>query len=236
MRKLKIGFAILLVIVIAAGAYYFYKQSQKSQQLLKDPTAAQQQEVKDVTSKVSKLMELPQGEDPSIVTVLDKEKLKDQVFFAKVENGDKVLIYTNAGQAILYRPSINKIINIAPINLGQPQATGIKMAVYNGTGTAGLITTFIGNIGKTTPNITIVDAANAAKSDYARSVVIDLTGKNTAIAKELAGLIGGDVSVLPAGETAPSADSGSDILVILGKNYAVPSPPAVPSPVATPQQ
>jgi len=68
-------------------------------------------------------MELPKDEEPTIATVLDKEKLKDQLFFAKAENGDKVIIYSKNQKAILYRPSINKIIDVAPISIAPPQVT-----------------------------------------------------------------------------------------------------------------
>jgi hypothetical protein len=96
---------------------------------LKNPTAAQTAEVKAVTAEVGKIMELPTGEDPSIATVLDKTKLTDQPFFVKAQNGDKVLIYTKSGEAILYRPSTNHIVNVSPINLGTPAPSPVASPV-----------------------------------------------------------------------------------------------------------
>lgn len=225
-------FAVILVLAGSAGTYFFYTKYQKTQKLLKDPTAIQQAEIKDVTAKVSKLMDLPQGEDPSVATVLDKEKLKDQPFFARTENGDKVIIYTKAGQAILYRPSTNRIISVAPINLGET-ATTIKVAAYNGTGISGLTTKFAADVVKLVSNLTVAVKANAARSDYEKSLVVDLTGQKADLAKQMASLIGGDVSTLPDGETKPS-DLSIDLLIILGKNYA--SPAVAPSPLPSPEQ
>lgn len=67
---------------------------------------------------VGKLAQLPVDEKPTVATVMDATKLKGQAFFAKAANGDKVLIFTQAQKAYLYRPSTNKIIEIAPFNLG----------------------------------------------------------------------------------------------------------------------
>lgn len=76
-------------------------------------------------------MELPKEETPTIATISDKEKLKGQVFFDAAENGDVLFAYTTAMKAILYRPSTNKIINVAPIaiNPGQDLTPGTKKAV-----------------------------------------------------------------------------------------------------------
>ena len=66
-------------------------------------------------------MELPQDEVPTVATISDKEKLAGQTFFARAENGDILFAYTTAMEAILYRPSTNKIINVAPISINQSQ-------------------------------------------------------------------------------------------------------------------
>ncbi len=85
-----------------------------------DPQGVAKQETRDLVAAVSKLIVLPDGEDPTVATVSEPNKLKSQAFFAKAQKGDKVLIYTNAKKAILYNPETNKIIEVAPINIGNP--------------------------------------------------------------------------------------------------------------------
>jgi hypothetical protein len=53
--------------------------------------------------------------------------------------GDKVLIYSRAQKAILYSPSKNKIIEVAPINLTAPTtATPVPLATTTQTQTTNL--------------------------------------------------------------------------------------------------
>lgn len=111
----------ILVLVLAAGAAwvaYDYSQVRKENKRLSNPSEAAKLATTQLVEDVGKLVQLPAGETPTIATVSDASKLKNQAFFAKAENGDKVLIYTQAKRAILYRPSTNKVIEIAPINLG----------------------------------------------------------------------------------------------------------------------
>lgn len=117
-RKLLIILIILIVIgLLGYGlAYYFYQQYKS----LKSPEEQLKKETAEVVAAVSELMYLPEGETPTLATVLDKEKLKDQPFFKNAENGDKVLIFTREMKAILYRPSTNKIIEVMPISMSQP--------------------------------------------------------------------------------------------------------------------
>jgi flagellar basal body-associated protein FliL len=104
----------LLVIFCIAGMIFFYNEYQE---LKNNPTAAVKQETVILVEDVNKLMVLPKGEDPTVATVTDKDKLSSQTFFKDAQNGDKLLAYTIAQKAILYRPSIKKIINIAPFSL-----------------------------------------------------------------------------------------------------------------------
>lgn len=112
---------VILLVAIAPG-YYFYVQYQKTQKMLENPTEAAKEEIADIVSKVGAIILLPKDEDPTLATVSDKSKLSGQSFFANAENGDKVLIFTKSKKAYLFRPSINKVIDVAPVNIGS-QAT-----------------------------------------------------------------------------------------------------------------
>lgn len=107
----------LLVVAAAGAAVYFYQQLSELKQ---DPQKVAQEEVQSVVEKVSKIMVLPEGEQPTLATVAAPERLKDQPFFAKAKVGDKVLLYASARKAILYDPVANKIVEVAPINIGNP--------------------------------------------------------------------------------------------------------------------
>lgn len=107
--------ALFLVTVIAA--LYLYRELSVLKQ---DPQRAAQEEAAMLTEKVGHHMVLPENEQPTIATVTDPEKLKDQPFFANAKIGSKVLIYTNAKKAILFDEENDKILEVAPLNIGNP--------------------------------------------------------------------------------------------------------------------
>lgn len=112
------GVIILLFLIAAGTAGYFWWQYDT---LKKNPQKLAEKEIKVLIERVSKLIVLPEGETPTVATVTDPERLKSQAFFANAKTGDKVLIYTNAKKAILYDPVANKIVEVAPVNIGTPE-------------------------------------------------------------------------------------------------------------------
>jgi hypothetical protein len=132
-KFLQIALWIIVIAALFFGSFYYiqYKSAQKEIQTIKTNSntiqktaAAQTQELID---KVGKLMELPK-ETPTIAVIVDASKLKNQPFFANGKNGDKILIYTAAGKAILYRESLNKIVDIAPVSIGTSSASASQSA------------------------------------------------------------------------------------------------------------
>ena len=75
-----------------------------------------------IYQKVAALTQLPQG-TPQFATVNDVSKLQGQDFFAKAANGDVLLIYSETGQAILYRESSNEIISVGTVASNQTATT-----------------------------------------------------------------------------------------------------------------
>ena len=108
----------ILLLVSSGTAFYFY---QKSQTLNPQKASIENEEdAEKLIAKVNRLIVMPSEDVPSIATVSDLEKLKGQAFFAKAKVGDKVLIYSQAQKAILYRESEDRIIEIAPIISNAP--------------------------------------------------------------------------------------------------------------------
>lgn len=117
-RKISISPSTLILmglLIVAVGvAGYFYYQSKHAAQI------ADSKEIEDLTKTIGQFLELPEGETPTLATVTDREKLADQTFFLKAENSHKVLIYSQSGKAILYRPSTKKIVDMTSVNVNQP--------------------------------------------------------------------------------------------------------------------
>jgi len=117
---------LILVLALAGLGYYAWHTGQqrdlaqqKYDALYANPQAAVQKQTDDLLAAVGALMKLPSGEVPTIANVSDAAQARQQsAFFNDAQNGDKVLMYVKAGEAILYRPSTNKIILVAPLTTG----------------------------------------------------------------------------------------------------------------------
>jgi len=110
--------AIVIVVVALGFLGIRYYQQQKEIKRLSNPEAAAQQEQQKIVNKLKGTIELPANETPIMASVNDATKLKSQSsIFASAQNGDKVLIYSQAKLTILYRPSTGKAIAVVPVNI-----------------------------------------------------------------------------------------------------------------------
>lgn len=117
-RQVLVRLVIIALVALSGFMVYKYVHSQNDVKRLSNPQESAREEVRQLTAKVGRLVEIPPNETPTIATVDDVAKLKDQAFYAKAQNGDKVLIFNQAKRAFLYRPSTDKVIELAPINIG----------------------------------------------------------------------------------------------------------------------
>lgn len=101
---------------VATGFALYYRQQVASIAIAGNPQNSTADETARLVTAIGKLYALPTGEEPTIATVSDPAKLKDQPFFANAQKGDKVLVYAKAQKAILYRPITNRIIEVAPLS------------------------------------------------------------------------------------------------------------------------
>ena len=215
-----------IVILLLVTGYFFIKY-QESQKLLNNPAALAEREVANIVTQVGKIIDLPSGENPQVLTVSDKSKLKGQTFFSKSQNGDKVLLYEKNRKAILFRPSTGKIIEIStiassvqttpsvsPTTSAGPSPTNkpkIKLAIFNGTKVSGLASTTEKKLSSSYPEVEVTQTGNANES-YTKTIIVDVTGKHDDFIKRLSSFLSATKSTMPQSESKSEAD----ILVILG--------------------
>lgn len=112
MKKDKVTWlvAIIVVVVIAFGLVMggLYKNQMASKQ--KKRAAGE----KAVVDKIAKLLRLP-NETPIFMTVYNEKDFQNNDLFRVVKTGDKILVFLNAKQAIIYRPSTNQVIEVLPV-------------------------------------------------------------------------------------------------------------------------
>lgn len=178
-------------------------------------------EMQQIVSKVGKLLLLPSDEEPTLATVKDKNQLVKQPIFAKAENNDKILVYAKNQKVIVYRPSLNKIVDAGPLILdkqGSPYVTS-KIAILNGSGKEEPLAKLTATVVADFPNATIVQK-DVAPRTFPKTIVIDVTGKNGTMNEQIADTLGVTAGQLPLGVSA----SNADFLIIIGQDYQVANP------------
>lgn len=115
---------IFLLMLALLPSIYFYNKYQAVQKTLQKQKQLNLDDREKLIVQVGKLIELPK-EEATVAVVSDKDKLINQSFFQNAKNGDRVLIFTKAKKAILYRPSINKIIEVTQINLEDSSSASV---------------------------------------------------------------------------------------------------------------
>ncbi len=104
----RIAVAAVVVIILVVSLVIVMSKDDKK------PTEVQKQdETQQIVGVIDQFMILPTDETPTLLNVSEVEKLQSQSFFKSAQNGDRILLYAKAGKAILYRPSVKKIVEVA---------------------------------------------------------------------------------------------------------------------------
>lgn len=230
-RRKKFVYGLLaflaLSVIIAVIVQNFSLRSQVRNLEGKLAVSGQEQtadETGQIIEAVGRLIILPAGEQPAIATVSDTQKLAGQQFFANAKVGDKVLIYTQSKKAILFRPSENRLIEIAPISAGsenattapvsgsEPVARVYNLEIRNASGKPGAAAAMAEKF-KNLPQFSVAKIGNASsvRPDTSVTASVSLTDAAESLIKEI--IPQAEMQApLPEGEPPSLAD----ILIILG--------------------
>jgi hypothetical protein len=183
-------------------------------------------QVQEFLDKLQSIALVPLDEAPTLATIVDISKLREEAFFKNAEIDDKLFVYQQAQLAILYRPSVEKIVNMATLfdqsggkakSPASPQVQGsstqatsgaqlqYKLAVYFATDSS-LLRAKVGKALNTMPSIEVVKEALTRETTYTGVTIVDLKGGQSTIVTELVKKLGGEKGSLPEGEDKPDAD------------------------------
>lgn len=140
MRKvLRVIGAVAAIAALVFGAWRYWVLSRELTAIKTDPAKLQELTLagdKQIIGYLKEFMLLPGDEEPTIGLVSNVDELRGQPFFAAAKAGDRLIVYAKAKKAILYRPSIRKVIEVSPLLLATPtpsapssQASGASGAI-----------------------------------------------------------------------------------------------------------
>jgi hypothetical protein len=112
-RRYFLWLAIIVFIIWTAAFFEFGRYTVYQA----NPGLEGQEQAAQILHNVGQLIQLPTDETPTMATISDAASAKQgQPFLANAENGDVLIVYQNAGEALLYRPSTNKLIAVGPVD------------------------------------------------------------------------------------------------------------------------
>ena len=186
---------------------------------IQNTTAESAQELADIIARTGRHLLIPEGDEPTLATITDAQALaSQQSFFRNAVNGDKLLIFPKANQAVIYSPSRDVLVNVGPIQFSEQAATStpLSLEIRNGGGIDGQASATMELIGEG-KGYRVTGTANAARSDYAATLLVSVAVPDEKKDKfeQLARALGATpLPVLPQGEAPTDAEA----LLIIGKN------------------
>ena len=95
----------LILFGLCAAGFWYYSAHQPDRN-----------SVEYIKREVGRHILLPPNEQPVLATITDTTKVSSP-FLKRGSNGDKVLIFAQARRVILYRPSLDRIVDVGPIEV-----------------------------------------------------------------------------------------------------------------------
>lgn len=193
-----------------------------------------QSEAASLVETTASLAVVPIDEAPTLALVVNTAKLSQDLFFRDAEVGDQLLVYEKAGLAIIYRPSIKKLVALGNIKVGgggqtkgassaqqpiahpspvAPTTAPQKIAVYYVNDTPEMRADIAVKLRTVAPDALIV-SQSPVKSGvvYDQTTIIDLKGGQSELVSQIATALGGAPGTEAQGEQLPS---DADVLIII---------------------
>lgn len=116
-RTITLVIFIVIFVGIIFGIFVLVRGfSSPSPENPQEDQLAIQKEIENVIEKIGNHLILPEGETPTMATVVDAATLiAEQPFYRGTIDGDKVLIYVKNQQAVIYSPSRDIVVNVGPV-------------------------------------------------------------------------------------------------------------------------
>lgn len=185
----------LAIVLLAAGSLAVVLITRRQVTLTNDQ----------IVIKINKTLHIEGDANPAILAVTDETKA-NQPFLDIAKNGDKVLLYYKARQAILFRPTGNEIIR-----KGSFTPPNAKIFIRDGTAQDSRINEIKSKL-ESIKEIDLVSTDSSVKQDYKGTTLVSVTDRYDSKVAELETLFDTKVQRIPDGETFPDAD----ILIIVG--------------------
>lgn len=237
-KKYGVGMVVLIVLVLllSPSGYFYWRYRQEKMRNAPEDVAS-------LVKEVGALMELPdetptvatvaEKEKLQEQGVFKKAENGDKVLFFLTEQ--RAVLYrpsthkiidvlpirnsqssqTGGGLTTAEKSGQTPEPTTTPSSLlaPTPSPATYTIAIYNGTTTTGLTASAETKIAGATLPLTVVAKGNAAKTDYQKSVLVDVTKRATSLVPKLTQTFNATVGALPEGEVA---DTQADLVLILG--------------------
>lgn len=245
-KKLRTTLIWLAIAVptLLIGVYYYVQYINTKSELVRFKENPQTAAIYDLLEKVGTHIQLPKNETPTIATITDVDKLKGQPFFARAQNGDKILMYEKTQRTIIYRPLTDKIIETASISISNskelttdeivnPEAkettssqeiteveneNPIRIVIYNGTGIPGLANSLQQKLNNDFDKFefTIARVGNALNA-YEKTSIYNTTQVSAQKIESLKDYVVAEVLT----EEPQENTTGMDVLIIVGRDFSL---------------
>lgn len=211
---------VLALLIFGIWSFRNYQRVQEQLDALSPQAQSEraQKERQELLASVASLMVLP-DEDPLILDIENAEAIgQTQPFFVDSQDGDKVLIYIQAGKSIIYSPTRNIIVNVGTLsvqgNSSLPLDTEnpLQVEIRAGGASQERVDALVDQLAKL---VDVVAVGEAENQDYQGPIIVALTTDEERL--QQAQIFAAKLGVVLADKLPiDEATSTAEVLVIVG--------------------